>query len=320
MHVVAELGAAAHWYYKDLIYRPEIAKSKSYRNAWRSTMQIKAASPAELLGFAKAQLLKSRVFVLVGDKTTVLNLRKGATALDAAFAIHSSLGLRAEAVIVNGHESSMDQVLQNGDIISVKRSKDAFPDPNPVWLTFVTTDSAKRVLRNHLNKEKEAKFLSHGLIHLLMLMSRNTRRIQDRYFGLVPDAKQLVRFVQQRFPGDTVDTFLMRLGGADKNETIEMASCLLDIPTNELKVTSLKWALRWVRMQSKHGYSQPKLLSSILIPFLTELLPKMGYDSAQLEYHWTKICGPDALANKSGSYFAQLLPHLTIPPKSDDRR
>merc|ERR1719399_1648378 len=122
MHKTAELGEAAHWYYKDLIYRPEIAASKQYLRTWRSDQQLNATSPAALLGMAKAQLLKSRVFVLLADKATVLNLRRGATALDAAFAIHSSLGLRTSHITVNGKKSRYDRILRNGDIISVSRN------------------------------------------------------------------------------------------------------------------------------------------------------------------------------------------------------
>jgi guanosine-3',5'-bis(diphosphate) 3'-pyrophosphohydrolase len=46
MHMQAELGEAAHFYYKDRMYRPEIANSKYYRVAWRSSEQVVAKTAA----------------------------------------------------------------------------------------------------------------------------------------------------------------------------------------------------------------------------------------------------------------------------------
>ena len=153
MHKTAETGEAAHWYYKDKIYRPEVANTAGYKKAWRSAEQLKATSPAALIGMAKAQLLKSRVFVILADKATVLNLKRGATALDAAFAIHSSLGLQTSQIMINGKSSRFDRILRNGDIISVVRSHDERPTATHDWTTMVRTDAARRVLRLHFTKE-----------------------------------------------------------------------------------------------------------------------------------------------------------------------
>jgi len=118
MHRVAELGVAAHWYYKDQIYRPEVASSKLYRIAWRSQQQANAKSPAELIGMAKQQLCASRVFVFLEDCSTVINLRKGSTALDAALAIRAELGLAASAINLKGQDIKSNEPLVNGDILS----------------------------------------------------------------------------------------------------------------------------------------------------------------------------------------------------------
>ena len=104
MHIQAELGEPAHWYYKDQIYRPLIAETKIYRQAWRSPAQLLAKSAVELLTLARQQLLANRVYVFLDDCSTVLNLQKGATALDAAFALHSDVGL----TLVNVRAGNID--------------------------------------------------------------------------------------------------------------------------------------------------------------------------------------------------------------------
>ena len=49
MHMMAETGKAAHWYYKDMIYREDVAKSKNYKNAWRSPQQANAVNAGKLV-------------------------------------------------------------------------------------------------------------------------------------------------------------------------------------------------------------------------------------------------------------------------------
>ena len=88
MHLQAELGEAAHWWYKDFTYRPEVADSKVYKCAWRSKQQLAVKSAAELFRMAKSQLTRSRVFVYLEDRSIVVGLQKGATVLDALFAIN----------------------------------------------------------------------------------------------------------------------------------------------------------------------------------------------------------------------------------------
>lgn len=132
MHRTAELGVAAHWYYKDQIYRPEVADSKLYRLAWRSQQQATAKSPAELIGMAKQQLRASRVFVFLEDSSTVINLRAGSTAIDAAMAIRAELGLTAFSISLKGRKIDYSQPLLNGDVIAYEVSSDVSPLRYPV--------------------------------------------------------------------------------------------------------------------------------------------------------------------------------------------
>lgn len=312
MHKTAELGEAAHWFYKDLIYRPEIATSKQYQRAWRSQQQLNATSPAALLGMAKAQLLKNRVFVLLADKATVLNLRRGATALDAAFAIHSSLGLRTSHITVNGKNSRYDRILRNGDFISVRRSEDpeVLSTAQPSWLTMVRTDAAKRVLRIHFTKEKRVAEVAAGAVCLMMMLHLNNEAVKRRNFGFVPDASQLSRFAMQRC-NNHIGTVLQELGRAQRPETMKsIVGALLDMPLEELETSSMAWSLKWIRLQCTHGWVNHKLRANTLMPLLAAILPSLGYDKARLERRWTSLVGP--LSSEQSPYFKSLSKHLTL--------
>lgn len=312
MHKVAELGEAAHWYYKDQIYRPEIAASKQYLRAWRSNQQLSASSPAALLGMAKAQLLKNRVFVLLADKATVLNLRRGATALDAAFAIHSSLGLRTGDITVNGKKSRYDRILRNGDIISVSRNDepDIVSTAQPAWLTMVRTDAAKRSLRLHFAKEHRVTEVAAGTVTLMMMLHLNAEAIKRRNFGSLPDANQLSRFANQRC-GDHIGAVLQELGRAQRPEIMKaIVGALLDMPPTDLEATSASWSLKWIRLQCTHGWVNHKMRANTLMPLLGTILPSFGYDKARLERRWTALVG--ALRSEQSPYFKSLSRHLTM--------
>lgn len=160
MHRNAELGEAAHWSYKDQLYRSDIANSKLYKIAWRSPAQAEAKSAAELIGLAKRQLNAARVFVLLEDKSTVLNLRKGATALDGAFAVHTDVGLSTQSISVRGVPVGFKQVLRNGDIISVSTSRGAIT-AQPSWLSIARLSYSQAVIRKHLRRKHESTLLAY---------------------------------------------------------------------------------------------------------------------------------------------------------------
>ena len=319
MHKTAEMGEAAHWYYKDQIYRPEVASTAGYKKAWRSPQQLQAATPAALIGMAKAQLLKSRVFVILADKATVLNLKRGATALDAAFAIHSSLGLQTSQVMINGKPSRFDRILRNGDIISVVRSPDGQPVATHDWTTMVRTDAARRVLRLHFTKETRVALVCSGLIYLMMMLSLNAELVKTRNFGTMPDASQLNRFAFQRFNGQHIGEVLMALGKMQSHDMRRVVGQLLDIPEGDLTTTSLAWSLKWIRMQCRHGWVNHKLRANTLMPLIKQVLPSLGYDTNRLRRKWTSLVGPLAFAERTNSpYSSSLAKAFAVKPPGPD--
>jgi (p)ppGpp synthase/HD superfamily hydrolase len=175
MHMQAELGEAAHWNYKDNMYRPDIASSKYYNIAWRSPEQQKAKSAAELIGLAKKQLNAQRVFVFLEDEATVLNLSKGATSLDAAFAIHTNVGLTARSISVSDEPCGMKRVMRNGDVLSVECGSAVSAAPS--WLAAARLPYTKGVLRKHLRQKHQNRIFEYR--SQLYGYDRDTRESRD---------------------------------------------------------------------------------------------------------------------------------------------
>ena len=88
------------------------------------------------------------VFTPGGD---LRKLPEGATVLDFAFDIHTSLGLTCSGGKVNNRPAAIRDVLHNGDIVEVLTQKNQKPKAD--WLGFVTTSKARTRIKASLREE-----------------------------------------------------------------------------------------------------------------------------------------------------------------------
>lgn len=95
-------------------------------------------------------LFQDRVFVLTPAYEFFM-LPKGATAIDLAYAVHTELGNQCVGAKVNGKTIPLRQPLHSGDIVEiVKNSRKMKPDP--LWLDFVATEKAKKLISEATRK------------------------------------------------------------------------------------------------------------------------------------------------------------------------
>ena len=293
MHNKASLGEAAHWFYKDKIYRPKLVDTKIYKQAWRSLSQTSADSPEELIGMAKQQLLQSRVLVFLEDRSTVLNLAKGDTALDASFALHSDLGLTVSTIKISGRPVPLDYTLQNGDIVTCECSPGVMT-VSPLWLEIAKSSSAIYEIRKYFRENNKHVLVCLGLVHLLMSITLSEERIAKRFPNGLPSVKKLSQFIKIRTPMsiNNFADYLERLGGASLSDSASLIGSLLDIPIRDLKISSVSLGLFWARMENKNGGNR-FLQKSLLLPILREVLPAL--DLPQIESVWVELIGSRSL-------------------------
>jgi len=288
MHIVAELGGAAHFSYKDRICRTEIYNTKNYRLAWRSSAQLNAKSSAELIGLAKRQLRDSRVFVYLDDMSTVINLQRGSTALDAAFQIHTVMGLCTKGIRIDGKSVPLDQQLKTGDIISVQCSANNEIQAKLSWLNQVTTTYASIAIKKHMKDNHKEMLLCLGLMNMLYSFSL----VSDKLSFTLFDPKRLKRIIEMR-TGKSVEDYLVLLSfttkAADKKLLL---SKLMMIPPADVIVTTNSVATLWVRMQGS-SWENATVQSDMLIPMVREILPSEGFTG--IEQKLIEIVGVDPL-------------------------
>ena len=150
MHAQAEYGLAAHWAYKQVAVRPET------QVRWiRDLIEIleHAESPEELLEHTRMAMYQDRIFAF-SPKGELIQLPKGATPIDFAYAVHTDLGDQAVGAKVNGRVVPLRTEIAQGDQVQILRSKAQTPQEN--WLNFAITGKARAAIRRHLrHKERE---------------------------------------------------------------------------------------------------------------------------------------------------------------------
>jgi len=156
---VAEYGVAAHWRYKDI---NDTEQTESERYAWLKQIlewQQHFDDPREFLSSIKDDLFGEDVFVFT-PKGEGLTFRKGDTALDFAYRIHSEVGNHAAGARVNGRVVPLRYVMQQGDTVEVITTENGAPTRD--WLKFVRSPRARERIVSHIRAEERRKAVALG--------------------------------------------------------------------------------------------------------------------------------------------------------------
>nr|WP_110018663.1 bifunctional GTP diphosphokinase/guanosine-3',5'-bis pyrophosphate 3'-pyrophosphohydrolase [Plasticicumulans acidivorans] len=169
MHVMAEAGVAAHWLYKSPGAQGNAAHARA--REWLQKlldMQRRAGNSVEFLESVKMDLFPDEVYVFT-PRGEIIELPKGATAVDFAYAIHSDVGNTCVAAKVDRRLAPLRTPLENGQTVEVIITPTA--RPNPAWLGFVVTAKARASIRHYLKnlQRDEAMLLGKRLLEKALL-------------------------------------------------------------------------------------------------------------------------------------------------------
>lgn len=153
MHRTADYGIAAHWRYKEgnASNGDDLDRALHW---FRQVLelQLDAETPDQFLEFLKLDLYQDEIFVFT-PKGDVIQLPKGATPIDFAFAVHSELGLHVQGAKVNGRIVPLSRELRNSETVEISRSQTARPSRD--WLAHVRTGRARHKIRQWLRVEED---------------------------------------------------------------------------------------------------------------------------------------------------------------------
>ncbi len=156
MHANAERGVAAHWSYK------QNGEAQDGQVRWlQDLIEIleHAASPEELLEHTRMAMYQDRIFAFT-PKGELIQLPKGATPVDFAYAVHTDLGDTAVGAKINGRVVPLRTEIENGDQVAILRSK--AQEPQPYWLNLAVTGKARAAIRRFVRQKERAEQIAMG--------------------------------------------------------------------------------------------------------------------------------------------------------------
>jgi guanosine-3',5'-bis(diphosphate) 3'-pyrophosphohydrolase len=164
MNVIAEYGVAAHSLYKDGSTPPDgAASSETSAYAWlrRTIEQLgEGDNPEDFLENTKLELFQDQVFCFT-PKGMVIALPRGATPIDFAYAVHTSVGNTCVGTKINGRIMPLMTELKNGDEVEIIRSEGQVPPA--AWESMVVTGKARAAIRRATKSAIRKQYLGLGL-------------------------------------------------------------------------------------------------------------------------------------------------------------
>ena len=168
MHKTAELGVAAHWKYK--------SGGNNIKLDWLDNLQYQNESVEDFYALIKNDLYSEdiSVFSPTGDAFT---LPRGAVALDFAYAVHSEVGNKATAALINKTKSSLLTELNNGDIVKIFTGDTV--QTRCSWIDAVKTSKAKTNMKMNCNARLREINTKAAISIVSTAMNLNYARVEE---------------------------------------------------------------------------------------------------------------------------------------------
>ncbi|MDH1012281.1 bifunctional GTP diphosphokinase/guanosine-3',5'-bis pyrophosphate 3'-pyrophosphohydrolase [Pseudomonas nicosulfuronedens] len=161
MEEMANHGIAAHWLYKS---SEEEAQKGTHARArqWVKgilELQQRAGNSLEFIENVKIDLFPDEVYVFT-PKGRIMELPKGSTAVDFAYAVHTDVGNSCIACRINRRLAPLSEPLQSGATVEIVTAPGT--RPNPAWLNFVVTGKARTHIRHALKLQRRSESINLG--------------------------------------------------------------------------------------------------------------------------------------------------------------
>lgn len=167
MHHIAEEGVAAHWKYKEK--RLGSAGEDESLDELRKTVEKlllplveddKAEEDSEdFIESLKLDLFPKDVYAFT-PMGKVIQLPRGASTIDFAYAIHSEVGDKCTGAKINGRIVPLKTEIQNGDVVEILTTANSKPSRD--WLNFVTTSKARNRIRHWVSEQQRVESIEIG--------------------------------------------------------------------------------------------------------------------------------------------------------------
>jgi GTP diphosphokinase / guanosine-3',5'-bis(diphosphate) 3'-diphosphatase len=167
MHQIAEEGVAAHWKYKESKLGSQ--EEDDNLDELRKTVE-KLLLPLvettennedseDFIESLKLDLYPKNVYAFT-PMGKVIQLPRGSTPIDFAYAIHSEVGDTCTGAKINGRIVPLKTELQNGDVLEILTTANSKPSRD--WLNHVVTSRARNRIRHWISEQQRSDSIEIG--------------------------------------------------------------------------------------------------------------------------------------------------------------
>ncbi|SDS97473.1 (p)ppGpp synthetase, RelA/SpoT family [Halopseudomonas litoralis] len=160
MEELANNGIAAHWVYKskDEVINGNHARTRQWLKGVLE-LQQRAGNSLEFIENVKIDLFPDEVYIFT-PKGRIMELAKGSTPVDFAYAVHTDVGNSCIACRINRRLAPLSEPLESGQTVEIITAPGA--RPNPAWLNFVITGKARSNIRHLLKHQRHSESIALG--------------------------------------------------------------------------------------------------------------------------------------------------------------
>ncbi|EXI62356.1 guanosine-3',5'-bis pyrophosphate 3'-pyrophosphohydrolase [Mannheimia granulomatis] len=258
MDKMADMGVAAHWRYKEGEAHHNTTVQVKAQQWLQSIVELQnsAGNSVEFIESVKSDLFSDDIYVFT-PKGRIVELPANATAIDFAYAVHSGIGDRCVAAIVDRNPYPLSEPLRTGQTIEIITEQGK--RPNASWLNFVVSGKARAKIRQALKNQQHDEAIALGRRQLIRAMNlRSLDDLQPEVIQTVLDELRLSTFedllaeiglgnqmsnvIAQRLlgepllidtDGDPQNNQPLAIEGVE-NRLISFAKCCLPVPGDEI--------------------------------------------------------------------------------------
>ena len=255
MHAQAEYGLAAHWAYKQ--GKPQGESSTSWIRDLIDILEH-AGNPEELLEHTKMAMYQDRIFAF-SPAGELIQLPKGSTAIDFAYAVHTDVGDSTVGAKINGRVVPLRTTIENGDQVQILRSK--AQEPQVEWLNFAFTGKARSAIRRSVRQKEREESIALGRKFYEEIVKRIPAELGKEAMAnalkrlKLPDEDSLMESIARKLfddatvmdalmPGSAEQTGTRRLNGGQRDAisikgltpgvAFQLASCCSPVPGDRI--------------------------------------------------------------------------------------
>lgn len=167
MHHIAEEGVAAHWKYKENSLgkqEEDDALDELRKTVEKLLLPLVETSEEhgdseDFIETLKLDLYPKDVYAFT-PMGKVIQLPRGSTLIDFAYAIHSQVGDTCTGAKINGRIVPLRSELQNGDVVEILTTANSTPSSD--WLNYAVTSKARNRIRHQITTSQRAESIEIG--------------------------------------------------------------------------------------------------------------------------------------------------------------